>query len=184
MDELNPKGVLRLILSEVRDVLSKIDEQEAEAFIQEILKAKRIFLIGVGRSGLMARCFAMRLMQMGFPTYVVGETITPAIEEGDLLVVCSASGEKHLVLEFSSLAKKKRAAVCVLTAEKDSSLSRLADLSIKIPVSSKGSTSIQLLGSLFEQSLLLYFEGVVLTLTRSLNISGEEMRKRHANLEI
>jgi len=176
------KEVLKLILSEIKDVLSKIDEKKTEAFVGEILRARRRFLLGQGRSGLVARCFAMRLMQMGFPVYVVGETITPAIEEKDLLIVCSASGEKHLALEMASLAREKGAAICALTSREDSPLAKFSDLSIKIPVSLKGSSS-QPLGSLFEQCLLLYLEGVVFVLMRRLDICEGEMRKRHANLE-
>jgi 6-phospho-3-hexuloisomerase len=177
------KEILDLILSEVKGVLSRVDEKKTEKFIEAILEAKKIFLIGQGRSGLVARCFAIRLMQMGFPVYVVGETITPAIEKGDLLIACSSSGKKHLILEFSSLAKEKGVIVCILTACEDSPLSRLGGLLIKIPVSSKESTSGQPLGSLFEQSLLFYLEGIVLSLMRRMNISEGEMRKRHANLE-
>lgn len=167
----------------MRGVLSRVDEEKTEKFIEMILEAKRIFLIGQGRSGLVGRCFAIRLMQMGFSVYVVGETITPAIGKDDLLIVCSASGEKYLLLEFSSLAREKGAVVCVLTARRDSLLSRLGGLLIKIPVFSKKFTSSQPLGSLFEQSLLFYLEGVVLSLMKRINIPEAEMRKRHANLE-
>ena len=41
----------------------------------------------------------MRLMQMGYISYVVGETITPALKEGDLLIVASASGETNSVCQ-------------------------------------------------------------------------------------
>ena len=51
-----------------------------------IRKDRRIFVAGEGRSGFSAKGFAMRLMHLGYTVYVVGETITPALREGDLLV--------------------------------------------------------------------------------------------------
>ena len=38
--------------------------------------------MGAGRSGLVAKAFAMRLMHLGLEAFVVGETITPALNKG------------------------------------------------------------------------------------------------------
>lgn len=183
MNKMRLKDVLDLILFEVRDALSGIDEAKTDSFIEAILKARRIFLVGQGRSGLIARCFAIRLMHLGLCVYVAGETITPAIEEDDLLIACSASGEKHFVLELSSLARKKKAVICALTSRKNSPLFRLARLTVEIPTSSGKLRSSQPLGSLFEQSLLFYLDGVIFSLKKRMDVSEVEMRKRHTNLE-
>ena len=123
----------------------------------------------------------MRLMHLGFSVYVVGETITPSIKKGDLLIICSFSGEKYLLREFSKLAKEKGAIICALTSQKTSSLSRIADLTIRMPVEKLRVK--QPLGSLFEQLLFLYLEGIVLSLMDEMGVSQEEMKNRHANLE-
>ena len=81
------------IIGEVRSVLWRLDPQEAESFIRELEKANRIFCFGAGRSGFVLRTFCMRLMQLGFTVYYVGETITPRIQPGDLLIAISGSGE-------------------------------------------------------------------------------------------
>ena len=112
---------INLIIEEVKSSLSLINEEKVREFIEIIKEAKRIFVLGQGRSGFIAKCFAMRLMHLGFSVYVVGETITPGIEKGELLIVCSSSGEKHLAKEFAKLAKKKEAIVCTLTSQKTSS---------------------------------------------------------------
>ena len=49
----------------------------------------------------------MRLMHLGFNVYVVGETVTPAVETDDLLIVISGSGETKSINEMSALAKAK-----------------------------------------------------------------------------
>jgi len=172
---------INLIIEEVKSSLSLINEEKVREFIEIIKEAKRIFVLGQGRSGFIAKCFAMRLMHLGFSVYVVGETITPGIEKGELLIVCSSSGEKHLAKEFAKLAKEKEAIVCALTSQKTSSLSRIADLVIQIPID-KFNTK-QPLGSLFEQSLFFYLEGVILSLIEEMEITKGEMKNKHTNLE-
>ena len=81
------------ILDDLRDILAAVDPQKAELICSDIRKANRVFVAGAGRSLLMMRAFAMRLMHLGFVVYVVGETVTPAIGKDDLLLIGTASGE-------------------------------------------------------------------------------------------
>ena len=94
---MNVKSSVRNIISEISSVMEEIDENTIEEVISEILNANKIFIVGAGRSGLVGKAFAMRLMQIGFKVYVVGETITPSMEEGDLLIAISNSGETKSV---------------------------------------------------------------------------------------
>ena len=71
----------KAILDEVGGALSKVEREPVTRLIELIESARRVFVAGAGRSGLMVRTFAMRLMQMGFETYVAGETTTPAIDK-------------------------------------------------------------------------------------------------------
>ncbi|QYO62744.1 hypothetical protein [Leptolyngbya sp. 7M] len=77
---------IQLILDENRRVLDKISYFALEQLAQTITVANRIFVFGGGRSGLVMRMTAMRLMHLGCQVYVVGETITPSIARGDLLI--------------------------------------------------------------------------------------------------
>ena len=76
------------------DMLRKI---ETSIFFDRMLNAKRVYVAGAGRSGIIARAFALRLLHLGYDVYVVGETITPALKPGDMLVVFSGSGETHSI---------------------------------------------------------------------------------------
>ena len=83
-----------------RDLLERITAVMAEAdwagFLEladMLPRARRTFVVGAGRSGLVARSFGMRLMHAGLPVFVPGETITPAAEAGDLLVAISCTGQ-------------------------------------------------------------------------------------------
>lgn len=183
MDPEKFREGLGRIHSSVKKVLSRIDEKETAEFIHSISSSRRIFLSGQGRSSFIARCFAMRLMHLGFSSYVVGETITPGIGEKDLLVVCSCSGGKHIALELARQARQSKAGVFALTASRESPLARLAHHLIFFSLVSEKGASTDALGSLFEWSLFLYLEGVVLFLMRKMEISEEDMLRRHTNLE-
>ncbi len=120
---------------------------------------------------------------MDFSSCVVGETTTPAIGAKDLLILCSCSGRKKGSLQLAGQARQSGAIIFVLTAESDSPLARLAHHLIFFPVVLEKDVLREPLGSLFEQSLFLYLEGVVLFLMGKTGISEEEMLRRHANLE-
>ena len=129
----------------------------------------------MGRSGLMLRALAMRMAQMGRQAHVVGETTTPAIGPGDLRVVASASGATAAVCSHARKAKDCGAELLVITATEQSPLTELQPADVCL----RASGSRQMLGSLFEQSLLLLGDELVLRMQPD----ESDMRKRHANLE-
>ena len=53
------------VLKEIEETLGEIDETIISNFALQILDAPRIFIAGVGRTGLGMRCFAMRQMHLG-----------------------------------------------------------------------------------------------------------------------
>ena len=69
----------------------------------------------------------------------------------------------------------------------ESTIGKLADIKIEIPAQAKGEgnsgKSIQPMGSLFEQSLLLFYDAVILRFMEKKGLNSEMMYGRHANLE-
>lgn len=53
-----------------------MDAEQLKGVEELIVKAKRIFVGGAGRSGFAARGFANRLMHLGYTVYFVGEPTT------------------------------------------------------------------------------------------------------------
>ena len=111
------EGVLSRTLAvtdTLKEILSGVSEQEIEAVLQELLRVKRenkkVYTIAAGRANLIMRTFAMRLMQIGFRSYVVFDTNTPAIEAGDLLIAGSGSGTTETVCVIARQAKERRKA--------------------------------------------------------------------------
>ncbi len=175
-------------LAPVARVLAKIKRAEVEAFERTILGARRVFVIGLGRTGLMARGFAMRLMHLGRRVYHVGDVITPAIRRGDLLVICSRTGRSPVLVHYVRIAKKAGARVAVVTAERASPVARRADVLLHLPAdSAKASRRGRLpeppLGSVFEQAVLLVFDQIVVHLMKVLGLTAEDLRRIHTTFE-
>jgi 6-phospho-3-hexuloisomerase len=176
-----------LVTQEIFRALSGLKPEQMAALAEAILAANRIFVCGAGRSLLMMRAFAMRLMHLGLHSYVVGETITPAIKKGDLLIGASGSGETGTTLAMLQAAHERKAQTAAFTTRPDSSIAQAADVVVEIPARSVGVAqqrlSVQPLGSLFEQCLLVTTDGMVLTLIERLGATHEEMHARHTKLE-
>ena len=175
-------------IEELGEVLGDINEESVGKFIGMITGANKVFVTGVGRTMLMLQAFAKRLNHLKIKAYVVGETSTPPIEKGDLLIAASGSGETATTVSISKLARENGAKVALITAREESTLSKLADIYIKIPCPTKLKLegeykSVQLMATLFEQSLLIFFDCVALMIKRQTGVSDEEMWKLHANLE-
>ncbi|HJQ93289.1 MAG TPA: hypothetical protein VJ874_03265, partial [Candidatus Thermoplasmatota archaeon] len=49
-----------------------VPDRILKQFLDTLQPARRVFLYGRGRSGFVARAFAVRLMHLGYQTYVVG----------------------------------------------------------------------------------------------------------------
>lgn len=161
-------------------IFAQIPFDGREKMIEAIQAHKRIFLYGAGRSGLMIKAFAMRLAQAGYTVFAVGEVTTPAIAEGDLLILASASGETASVLRYAETAKAMNATVLALTATADGALAQTADVVIHLSAPTKNEPQKgSIMGTLFEQSVLLFGDAVI----EALGANTEKMRARHANLE-
>lgn len=176
------------ICDEIRFALSKVDEKEVEIFIDNLLDAKKLFFIGVGRVMLMTKAFAKRLKHLGFDSYVVGETTVPAIQRGDLLVAASGSGETLTTINVARLAKERQARIILVTSSLDSTLKRISDVSVRVPCPTKLHLSDEIqskqpMTNLFEQSILIFYDCVSIIIQKKVNISEEELWKIHTNLE-
>ncbi|XGV97674.1 MAG: 6-phospho-3-hexuloisomerase [Leptolyngbya sp. BL-A-14] len=178
---------IELVLTEDRQVLKKISQATVLQLAQTILQVKRIFVLGEGRSGLVIRMVAMRLMHLGLQVYVVGETTTPSIQQEDLLIACSGSGSTGIVSAISSKAKDVGAIVVAVTTKMESTLAQIANLVIKIDAPTKEGQnhqqSQQFAGSLFEQATLLLFDALFYVLSQRLNKSADALLALHTNLE-
>ena len=179
------KAYRDIVLGEVLSVLPRISESASRAFCRELdrVRRRKVYITGVGRSGLVVHAFGQRLMHLGFDVHLAQEVTAPAIRRGDLLVACSGTGTTLLPLYMARKARKIGARVVSLTASPRSPLAKLSHLVILIPAPLGGKGTRQPARSLFEQTLFLYLDSVVLTAMHELRIPGRRLGRRHANLE-
>jgi 6-phospho-3-hexuloisomerase len=178
---------LQVIMEENQQLAAKLDFTAAESIIPLIQQAERIFVVGAGRTGLALKAAAMRLMHLGLTVFVVGETTTPAIKAGDLLLAGSGSGTTSTIVKAAEKARAAGAQVVAISTTPDSPLAALATLVVVLPAAQKqdhgGTISQQYAGSLFEQAVLLLTDAIFQTLWALDGTPAEELWQRHANLE-
>ncbi len=189
------------IAEHIKKTADSLDPEQVEPVLNLLLSARsegrKILIVGAGRSGLVGKSFAMRLMHLGFSVYVIGETITPSVREGDVLIAVSGSGSTQVVVTVASAAKKMRARIVAVTSHPDSPLGRISDYIVRIPGRTKVARETDYfarqvlglyeplapLGTLFEDSVMVFFDGLIVELMNRLNLTEEDLMKRHANVE-
>jgi len=182
--------------------LDFIKEHEISKFIEILHSAysngKKVLIIGAGRSGLVGKAFAMRLMHLGFNVYVLGETIVPALNPGDIVIAISGSGRTKLVVTAAEVSKSIGAKVIAITSFRNSPLAQISDLIVEVPgrtkVSSEDDYNVRQLigiyeplaplGTLFEVTTMVTLDAVISELMTRLGKTEEDLRQRHANIEI
>lgn len=182
------KDAAKTILSEIDMVLSKLKENEVVEFTKKIMSAKKIVAVGAGRVGMATRGFVMRLGHLGLSAYMIGDATVPSIHEGDVLLVCSGSGETTTIYDLVEIGRRNKATIVLITGNTNSRMAWLAHHIVEIPAPSKvkavGSfVSVQPMTTLNEQCLAIFFDAVVLYLMEQMQETHETMWARHSNLE-
>lgn len=176
----------KMVLDEHGKVLLSVDEGETEKLLDAIAEAKCIQVFGMGRMKCAVRAFVMRLMHMGLNAHVVYDTTCPNIGPGDLLIVnCACTTIDYIVMQF---AKRLGAKIIAITANPYSKAAKLCNFVVNLKGQVHGGRtyeipSVQPMASLFEQAIFIYEDIVVQLLMKKLNISAEQMAKRHTNLD-
>ena len=177
------------VIDELKVNAARIKEEELQNMTDLILGANRIYVAGAGRSGFAARALSNRLMHLGLQVYFVGEATTPAIAEGDLLLVGSGSGETGTLVVMAKKAISCKAKVATITIHPEATIGKMSSSVIVIPGATPKSNlddtcvTIQPMGNAFEQMSWLVYDVLIKYLMNKLEMSVEEMFKRHANLE-
>lgn len=171
------------VLQELQRTLGGVCERSVAEVVDAIERAEKIFVCGAGRSGLVLRCFTMRLMHLGLDVHFLGEITTPSAAEEDLIIFGSGSGQTASLVARAEKAQEIGCAIALLTSSKDSALGRRAHHVIEIPRPTVDFVSFQPMGNWFEQAMLLTSEIIVMMLMSNMGITSQEMFKRHANIE-
>jgi len=179
----------KLSMMEIIDHLNKVKESIREDDLNRLIglidNSRRIFLYGAGRSGFMARAFAQRLMHIGYESYFLGETVTPSCDKRDLIIIVSGSGKTISSLCLAEAAKEMGLKVVAITSHGESRLAEISDLTIIVPGKTKlvERESYAPFTSLFDISVLSFFDSVSSEIMRRKGINESKILERHATLE-
>ncbi len=190
-------GVQIQVMQEISQVLYSITDQDVDKLISlicDVLKRPtgKVCGFGAGRMGYGLRAFMMRLNHLGIPAYFIGDTFIPPLDENDIFIVTSGSGETRSVLKYLEIAKEKGVRTLVITGNGESTMAKLADYSIVFKSSNGGLNSadnenkinsIQPMTSLNEQSMFIFFDIISVMLIRTIGIKKEDEKKFHFNVE-
>jgi len=187
---------MELMADHIKDIAQRLDKESIKKTIEYIMNADSIFITGAGRSGLVGKAFAMRLMHLGFTSYVVGESTTPAVHKNDVVIAISGSGETRLISDLGRIAKDIGATLITVTSNKDSTLGHISDATLEIHGRSKEDTGGYLerhmrgeyshltpLGTSFEISSLVFLDALIAELIYITGASEADLKSRHAKLE-
>lgn len=190
------KSSILLMAHHLERVAQELDDDSIKQMLSAILKARRIFVLGAGRSGLVGRAFAMRLMHLGLSSHVVGETTTPAVSTEDAVIAISGSGQTRSVSDLGKVAKDIGATVIAITSNKDSKLGSLSDVVVVLPGRTKDDaggylerhmrgeyTYLTPLGTSFETSASVFLDAVIAELIYITGASEADLKSRHTNIE-
>lgn len=175
-------------LEELTQVFGRMDDSTVRELLEEIKKTKRIFLLAAGREGLATKAFAMRLMHLGKEAFWIWDDTTPSIGEGDLMICACGSANVGHENYVADMAKKNGAKLALLTPSSEGFLLSIADFVVNIPAAAYKAVgefvpSEQLMGNLFEQTLFIFYDILVMMLREEMEIQTEEMVARHRNVE-
>ncbi len=177
------------VLEEHQKVFAAQDVPELEAFMNAIIAAKRIFVMGVGREGIAARAFAMRLMHLGKEVHWIWDDTTPGMASGDLFIAVNGSGQIGHIHYVVEQAKKTGATIAVVTGTPKQKTPALADYVLFVPACVFNGTdnrcvpSIQPMGALFEQHCFLLYDIIIIMLEEKMQLDHAKMEARHRNIE-
>lgn len=174
----------QFIMKKIAGVLAATERTYDGKLTRLLDQAKHIFVAGAGRSGLIGRFFAMRLMHGGYQAFIVGEIVTPSIGKGDLLIVISGSGETETMIAFTKRAKELGASIALITTKSSSTIGDMSDVVFRIGTPEQYGKVVGMpMGTTFELSTLLFLEATISHVIHTKKIPEEQMRTRHANLE-
>ena len=150
-------------------------------------KNNKVFVYGAGRSGFIGRCFAQRLMHLGINSCFISDAVTYRYTKNDLLILISGSGETASSIAIAKKANEIGGNIVLFTTNPNSSIGKISKLVIEVKGKSKDAAitkeTLAPYTSLFDISTLSVLDSIGSVLMNVLNVSENDIDKRHASIE-
>lgn len=155
-----------------------MNPRDPAAIVDTIAGARRVFLVGAGRTGLVARSFVIRLRQLDIEAYMAGEAATPRPNIHDCVIVCSGSMRTPSIVAIYKRMAAARVPVLVITG--DTAPVTLGKI-IHVPIGERAKAAP--LGTVFELALQLLLDGILPELMQRFRRDEKSMAHWHTTLE-
>lgn len=123
----------------------------------EIDKARRIIFVAKGRVGLVAKMFMQRLCQAGYDATHSEDLHVPNINDLDLVIFVTASGNTASSYAYVDIARKTGAKVMAITFNPNGRISKSADICVSYPTGENSG----LMKSYYEIGFTYIFERLI-----------------------
>lgn len=182
------KSNVKLVNDEISNLLLSVNPKEVDELVEEILIAKKIFFIGVGRVFLSLQSFCKRLAHLGIETNIVGAVNEQAMKSGDLLIVASGSGESIIPVAIAEKALSLNGKIGLITSAKKSKIKSISNFTVHLPSPTKndpnfGVKSKQPMSTLFDQALHIFGDVISMIIQNKKVLKEKELWDNHSNLE-
>ena len=184
MTERGPrKKALRYLSNGIHQTIDSIDCALADQLVDAIHNADRVFIYGAGRSGFVARCFAMRLGHLGLRVVRMSIDEVDAPGERDMTIIVSGTGETQSSIFYAQSSRDGGTLVASITEVAKSHLAKMSDITIHLDTPDDDDREIYApMGTIFEDACLIFLDTVVVDLMVRLEETEGSMRKRHGQL--
>ena len=177
------KEALRYLTQGIHQTIDSIDCALTDKLVDAIHDADRVFIYGAGRSGFVARCFAMRLGHLGLRVVRMSIDETDAPGERDLAIIVSGTGETQSSIFYARNSHDCRTTVASITEVAGSSLTQMSDIVIHLNTPQDDDRErFAPMGTIFEDACMIYLDTLVVDLMVRMEETEGSMRKRHGQL--
>ena len=130
--EVTVNKLSQLMVATIQRTAQNINHTGLQRVIKFLSRARRVYFIGKGNSGFVALDTAFKFNRIGLDCRALSETherlmLCSLLTRRDVVVAFSNNGSTPEILKSAELAKEQRCKLIVVTAEKESKLSALAD---------------------------------------------------------
>lgn len=139
------------------DYVNLYDPDKQATILREIKSARKIVFVAKGRVGLACKMFMQRLVQSGYEAYHSEDLQVPRVDDRDLVIFVTASGNTASSYAYIDIAKKTGVRKMGITFNPDGKICQECD----IVVAYKESELPLLMKSYHELGFIYIFERLI-----------------------
>lgn len=129
------KKLLNFNINTLEKTVDLINSQEIHNCAKKIINARRIYFVGIGYSGIIAQDSNYKFMRIGLNCMSFDSSHTmimmaSIMEQEDLLIAISHSGETDAIIKTVELARKNKVDIISITQNGESKLKDISDINL------------------------------------------------------